>query len=254
MERAAQRSRRDRGAPKALLLDLDDTLLSNPMETFIPGYFAALGEFLAERVPPARLTEALMLGAAAMDRNDGAGPTNAEAFYPVFYGALGLSADDLEPWTERFYRQEFPKLRTLTRPRAAAPRIVEWALERGLQVAIATNPMFPRSAIQQRLDWAGVGVDRYPYALVTFMEESRATKANPAYFTAIAEALGLDPGDCLMVGDHWQWDVVHATEAGLRAYWIAEPEAERPSGAPELVGRGTLDDLLAAAAAGDLGA
>ena len=37
---------------KAILFDMDDTLLVNPMETFIPAYFRALTSYVAHLIPP----------------------------------------------------------------------------------------------------------------------------------------------------------------------------------------------------------
>lgn len=235
---------------KALLLDLDDTLIDNPMDTFIPAYFQALKEWVAEVVPPERFIAELVAATRAMSRNDGAGPTNEEVFAAAFYPALGVPRAELEPLLDRFYREAFPRLAPLTAPRAAAPRILEWALARGLQVVIATNPLFPRTAIEQRMAWGGIGVERFPYALVTSYENCRATKSHPAYYREILAVLGRRPEECLMVGDRWDWDVACAGAAGIPAFWIAAPAAEAPAAGPEPVGRGSLDDFLVAALAG----
>ena len=121
-----------------------------------------------------------------------------------------------------------------------------------MQVVIATNPLFPRTAIEQRMAWGGVGVDRFEYELVTCYENSRATKSSPAYFKDIVEFLGRQPDECLMVGDNWGWDVVCAGEAGLPSYWIAEPDAPQPEPAAEVVGQGNLDGLFAECEDGSL--
>jgi len=235
---------------KALLLDLDDTLIDNPMDSFIPEYFAALREWVAAVVPPERFIAELVAATRAMSFNDGAGPTNEEVFAAAFYPALGVPRAELEPLLDRFYREVFPRLAPLTAPRPAAPRIVKWAFERGLQVVIATNPLFPRTAIEQRMAWGGLGVDRFRYALVTSYENCRATKSSPAYYRGILAVLGRRPDECLMVGDRWDWDVACADAAGIPTYWIAAPGAEAPAADVEPVGRGSLDDLLAALLSG----
>ena len=38
--------------PAAILFDLDDTLLVNSMDTFVPAYLGALTEFMSELVMP----------------------------------------------------------------------------------------------------------------------------------------------------------------------------------------------------------
>ena len=112
-----------------------------------------------------------------------------------------------------------------------------------LETCDATNPLFPRTAIEQRLDWAGVPVTEFDYALVTTYENMHATKDHPAYYHEMLAHLGRQPGECLMVGDNWEWDVATPASVGVRAYWIAEPDEEPPAGGVTPVGQGMLADL-----------
>jgi FMN phosphatase YigB (HAD superfamily) len=237
---------------KALLLDLDDTLIDNPVRTFIPAYFEALKVFVADTVDPDRFIAELLAATRAMDRNDGTGPMNEEVFAETFYPALGVPREVLEPVLGRFYREAFPCLQPMTAPRAAAPKIVEWAARRGLQVVIATNPLFPRTAIEQRMAWGGVGVDRFTFDLVTAYENCRATKSHEAYYRDIVAFLGRRPEECLMVGDNWDWDIACAVRAGIRGFWIALADARPGSSEVEVVGQGSLDAFLQAAVNGEL--
>jgi len=228
---------------KAILFDLDDTLLGNSMETFMPAYFQLLAGYAAHLISPERLLSELMRASRAMMANDGSGPTNEEVFSALFYPALGHERAELEPVFERFYADEFPNLRSLMQLRPEARPLVEWAFEHGLQVVVATNPLFPRTAIEQRLDWAGVPVTKFDYALVTVYEDMHATKNHPAYYREILAHLGRQPGECLMVGDHWDWDVATPASVGIPAYWIAGPDDAPPTDDVTLVGQGTLADL-----------
>jgi FMN phosphatase YigB (HAD superfamily) len=237
---------------RALLLDLDDTLLGNPMETFLPAYFDAMTDFVTEIRPPQRLIQQLIKATRIMDRNDGSGRTNEAVFAEHFFTGLGVDRAAFEPVFARFYAEVFPKLQPLTVPRAAAPEIVRWASDRGLQIVIATNPMFPRTAIEQRMGWAGIGVEHFDFALVTSYENCRATKSNPAYYRGILNDLGRRPAECLMVGDNWDWDIVHASIVGIPGFWIADDRALSPDPSLPLVGRGDLDAFLDFAQNGDL--
>ena len=229
---------------KAILFDLDDTLLDCSLDTFFPAYFSALTSYTAHLVSPQRMMTELRRAMKAMDANDGTGPTNEETFDALFYSAVGYEPKQLRPVFERFYREEFRKLEPLTRTRAAARPLMEWAFERGMQVVVATNPFFPRLAVHQRLEWADVPVDEFGYDLVTTYEIMHATKAHPSYYREILELLGRRPAECLMVGDYWDWDITPPVSLGMQAYWIS-PEADTPaSGEVALLGHGTLDDLL----------
>ena len=105
---------------KAVLLDLDDTLLINDMEVFSPPYFRALLAKVQGVCRPGTFMEALNTGIRAMVANDGRGPTNAEVFAREFYPRLGCPRDDVEPLLEDFYRHDFEDLAYLTAPDPAA--------------------------------------------------------------------------------------------------------------------------------------
>jgi hypothetical protein len=75
--------------PLAILFDLDDTLLANPMDTFVPAYFRALTSFMADELPPRLLIDQLLHATRAMDSNDDPARTNEQAFADAFFPGLG---------------------------------------------------------------------------------------------------------------------------------------------------------------------
>ncbi len=225
---------------RILLLDLDDTLLDNSMSRFIPAYFEALCDALSPWAPPDRLIAELLAGTRAMDAGDGAGPTNAEAFADVFYARLGVPRAELEPQILRFYEERFPSLRDLTRPVDGARELVDRARGLGLRLVVATNPLFPRRAIEERIRWAGFDPSDGTFELITCADDMHATKASPAYYREIVERVGMSPEACLMVGDDWGWDVVQAGRVGIRSWWVASPRAVPPDDRGRPVGQGDL--------------
>lgn len=207
------------GRIRALLLDLDDTLLLNDTDTFLSHYFRALVAKMQGVVPVGRFAEALSVATRAMERNDGTNGTNAEVFAREFFRRVGREPDDVMPLFDDFYAHEFEALQSLTAPDPAARELVAWAFSHGLQVAIATQPMFPRVAILSRLRWAGVPQDEFPYHWVACYEEMHACKPHPHFFREIREGLGRRPDECLMVGDSPDADMP-ARELGLRTYLV----------------------------------
>ncbi len=232
---------------KAILFDLDDTLLHNPMFTFLPAYFQALLEHVVPLVDAERFLQVMMEAIAQMDANDGRRRmTNAEVFAAHFFPALGHAPEELIPVFERFYAESFPRLRSLTRPVPEARPLMEWVFGLGVPVVIATNPVFPLTAIEQRLDWANIPTTEFDYALVTAYDNMHATKSHPAYYREVASFLGLPPEECLMAGNEWEMDITSATRAGISAYWITAPDTPLPSAVPgpgALLGRGSLADF-----------
>ena len=54
-------------------------------------------------------------------------------------------------------------------------------------------------------------------------------KPDPAIYTLAARRLDLPPAAILHVGDSWERDVVPAVAAGMRAVWLAAPDAPAPA-------------------------
>lgn len=230
---------------QAILFDLDDTLLGNNMEHFLPRYFALLGEYARPIFADRRqLLQELLHGTQAMIADLDPTRTNREKFWRTFTERTGLDQAEAEPFFNRFYEEEFPRLQAVTEQRPAARRVVRACFDRGLQVVIATNPLFPRRAIEHRLAWAGVPVTEFDFALVTSYENVHAAKPHAAYYREILARIGAEPETTLMVGDHWENDMAPAAGLGMRVFWIA-PEGAEPPGTPAgdglLVGAGSLE-------------
>ena len=225
--------------PKALLLDLDGTLIANSMETFLPPYFAALTKKLAGLVAPEKLIAQLNASTRVMMANNDPTRTNAEAFAADFFPKIGLPREQLMPLFDDFYTREYRELRAFVKPREGARQIVSRAIAARYAVVIATMPVFPRAAIVQRLEWGNLA--NLPYALITDYETMHASKPNPAYYREIAAQIGCAPGDCVMVGNDVQLDILPARRVGMKTFWITDA-GDLPTDVPA-DWRGTLEDL-----------
>ena len=204
--------------PRALLLDLDDTLLHNDMEDFLPTYFGALMESVAHLMPPEEFFRALHYATQRMMVSTDLSRSNEEVFWHEFEPSLPMPRQELEPVLAQFYEEQFGALRGQTEPVEGAPELVEAAKAAGWKVAIATNPVFPLRAMEHRIAWAGLPLDALDY--VTAYENMRSTKPHPSYFSQIVGDLGVAPGDAVMAGNHLTNDLVGAAEVGLRTFWV----------------------------------
>ena len=233
---------------RAVLLDLDDTLLDNDMQQFLTHYFAALGRRTAQLVAPDQLVSALLASTRVMMNNHDPNITNQQAFDADFFSRLGYPESQVRPIFDFFYEEDFPALKRYTGVRPQARTLVQTLLERGYDVVIATNPMFPRRAIDHRLEWAGV-ID-FPFKLVTSYENSHFCKPNPSYYREILEKVGCHPQEAIMVGDDWGNDIEPAHQAGLHTYRLMDTAQDNTY--PTLGFEGTLADCLAWVQSGGL--
>ncbi len=234
-----------------ILLDLDNTLLGNDMNSFLPPYFAALGQHLGRLLGDKDLYQITHRAVQAIGAGKEPSKTNLDAFLQEFSRGLGHPLETLTPIFETFYQQEYPRLRQYTRPLAEAAPLVRRLLAAGGRVVIATNPLFPAVAIEQRLLWAGLA--GFSFALVTSMDNSHFCKPDPRYYQAILVQLGSRPEETWMVGDDPQNDILPARSIGIKTWWInPAPLGPPPPVVPETDRQGSLADFLAWTEAGGL--
>lgn len=241
-----RRNPADESDTKAILFDLDGTLLVNPMAEFVPAYLNLFCEFVRDLVSPEIFTSSLLEGVQAMESNRDPSSSNEEVFREVFFPRVGIPEDRLAPRLEAFYHDKYPELADLTRPVQGNRQVLEAALRRSLEIVIATNPLFPLTALEQRLAWAGLPVTEYDYSLVTSLELMHAAKPTPEYYLEILNHLSRSPDECLMVGDDWERDILPAMSIGIQVFWI---EGEHFPKSDEVhyrlwLGQGSLEDLL----------
>jgi FMN phosphatase YigB (HAD superfamily) len=227
-----------------VLFDLDDTLLDNDINRFLPGYLNALARHMEPWIPPAQLIQQLLASTGRMTSNTNPAVTLEEAFNADFYPALGKTKAELIGPITDFYEQGFPKLQNLTRPREAAVRLVTILASRGYQVVVATNPLFPRRAITHRLTWAGLPVESVPFALVTSFETFHFSKPQPAYYAEILAQLGWPAQPAVMVGNSLSDDLIPAGQLGIPGFWVRGDQQGSLDGLPAFSRAGGLDEIL----------
>lgn len=204
---------------KCVLFDLDGTLLPFDIDEFTKMYFTHLGGKVAHLIEPKLFMKQLLTSTGVMIANLDAKQTNQKVFLEHFLATVGLSEEILLPLMDHFYEEDFSILQQVTKPDAAARKAVTTVLESGLDVVVATNPIFPLIATQQRLHWAGLG--DIAFKLVTTYENSHFCKPNKEYYEEIAEKIGCQPHECLMVGNDVEEDLA-AAQIGMKTYLVTD--------------------------------
>ena len=223
-----------------LLLDLDGTLLDIDMDVFLKEYMGALAARFSSLMPPKEFIARLWESTGAMAGNVDPSVTNREAFNRHFFPFAGRSAEELEPLFSAFYRDEFPRFGRLTRQMPGARACLDAALGAGWETVIATDPLFPRQAIEERLRWAEI--DDLPFRLVTSYENMHFCKPHAQYFQEILEKVERRPEQCLMVGNDILQDF-GCRKLGIGTFLVDQGRVigDEASFRPDF--RGTLDDL-----------
>lgn len=202
-----------------ILFDLDGTLLPMDNDEFTKGYFSLLVRKLAPYgYDKQELVPAIWTGTAAMVKNDGK-CSNYDVFWKTFAGVLGDRVYEAKPVFDDFYRSEFNNAKSFCGFNEKAEEAVKAAKKLGCRTALASNPLFPVEAQKARVKWAGIDPDSFEF--IASYENLSYCKPNPEYYRAIAEKLGVEPNECLMVGNDVSEDMIAQT-AGMSVFLLTD--------------------------------
>ena len=227
---------------KTILFDLDGTLLPMDQDEFVKYYFGLLAKKLAPHgYDPKVLVGNIWAGTEAMVKNDGS-CLNEEAFWTCFSRFSDHDVRRDEPIFREFYENEFSGARAACGFHPKAAETIRTLKEKGYRLILATNPLFPAVATENRIRWAGL--EPGDFELYTTYENSCRCKPNPDYYRDILKKIGADPAECLMVGN----DAVEDTAAenlGIRVFLLTDCLINKHGVDISRYPQGSFDELLA---------
>ncbi len=214
--------------------DLDDTLLQLSSD-FIPTYMKTLSTYMDEEFPDkAPLADAFLNISTRMMQKPCDNEWLEDFFYRGFEEDTGLSRNDIERPLQEFYAKPFATLRRLSSPVFGVTGLLATLRAKGYRVALLTSALFPKKAIDWRLEWAGL--EGFSFDWRTSLETVHTTKPQPDYYREAAEMMHSDPSEWLMVGNNLIEDIIPAHTAGMAVWWaqaLLTPQeiARLPTGA-----------------------
>ncbi|MFW6410109.1 MAG: HAD family hydrolase, partial [Halanaerobiales bacterium] len=121
-------------------------------------------------------------------------------------------------------------------------KLVEMLREAGYKLVLATNPLFPHIAVVERMKWAGINPGDFDF--ISSYEKLHFSKPNPDFFIELTNRTGVEPKNCVMIGNDVQEDLV-ASELGMKTFLIEDyiiDRSEGPHYTPDW--RGSLEELI----------
>lgn len=224
-----------------ILFDLDGTLLPMDQDVFTESYFKMLCKKMASFGYDAdELVGAVWQGTLAMMKNDGS-RINEDAFWQVFSGIYGEKAMADKPHFDAFYRDEFQLAKSECGYDPAAKETVSQLKAMGCRVALATNPLFPASATESRIRWAGFEPE--DFEVYTTYENIGYCKPNLDYYREVAKQLNCNAEECLMVGNDVNDDMA-AADIGMKVFLLTDCLINRDDKDISAYPQGSFGDLL----------
>jgi HAD superfamily hydrolase (TIGR01549 family) len=205
---------------KAVLLDLDNTLLRNPSKRFTVEYFRLLDLYFANLWDVDRISQSIIASVVQMGRD--IEHSNMTAMLRPMAEAAQRTTDEVQRAFADFLTAVYPQLRNCVEPVPHAAQLVQTLQHQGYAVAIATNPVYPAEAIRQRLIWAKLPSRFEDYAFVSHAENTHFIKPDAAYYAEIIARIGVEPDETVMIGDSLENDIEPAASIGIHTYHVTD--------------------------------
>lgn len=226
---------------KAVLFDLDGTLLPMDQDVFVRTYFGAISKKLAHRgYDPKELVSVIWQGTGEMIKNDGTN-TNETVFWNTFKSIYGENYIKDLPYFDKFYEENFDDIKSVCSLNPKSAETVYALKDKGLRVILATNPIFPKIATEKRIAWAGLSPK--DFELFTTYENICCSKPNLKYYEEILKRTGLKADECLMVGNDVGDDMV-AEKLGMKVFLLTDCLINKDNVDITKYPKGSFDSLM----------
>jgi FMN phosphatase YigB (HAD superfamily) len=206
--------------PKILLLDLDGTLLGSRKAVaqiiFISSFATKVRR---EKLGPLSALRFLKELRASMEQPETFDLTNAGRADVIYRKWLKNASIPLPQLIHGVFETMKPGFYTMK----GAAEFLKWAKEEKFRLVLATNPLWPRSVVEMRLGWGGLGPEAFEF--ITSAENMHYCKLQRHYYPELLSHLGARAQDCVMVGDSLVKDA-HSAEAGIRFFHFNPREIE----------------------------
>lgn len=224
-----------------VLFDLDGTLLPLDMEKFTEIYFYQMGLVFHDLIDPKLLVKNIWIATETMVQSLDQ-QTNEVNFMKKFGELVG--EDVLPIYQQRFmefYDEGFLKVKNSIFDVPAIKESVAILKQKGYEMVIATNPLFPEKAIHHRIRWAGFQPEDFKY--ITSYERNHFCKPQLQFYHELLKETGKVPEQCLMVGNDVQEDMI-ISQLGVETYLITNHLIHRNKEPIQSSHQGTYQDFF----------
>lgn len=228
---------------QAILFDIEGTLTNVDAADFMRNYLGILAPRFAHLLSSDKFSKQLLKSLEIAKNEPKPGQTNMQTFYDDFSRATGQSFQTLRPIFAEFYESDFPTLRCLTQPIPQGVKVVEYAIQQGFLIAVASNPLMPLTAMCEQVRWAGLTPEHFK--VIPALDNFHYCKPHLGFFREVAESLGVKPDSCLLVSEHTA-DMI-CRELGMKLFYVGTLGSEMQTDYA-----GQLDDLFRLISQGNL--
>jgi len=206
---------------RAVLFDIDNTLILYDEFEFFRQYIPRASAVFADIIPPESFADTIISATQKMMQNDGS-LKNRELFLSFFCGDRPDLREDLWERFIEFYRTGFPALQDMLTAPPGIQEVFSRLQQLDIILGAASNPIWPEEVQEMRISWSGINADVFSY--ITHIENMSYCKPREEYYYEISRHLQVPPEECLMVGNDRINDLA-AGRAGMKTYLTTDSDS-----------------------------
>lgn len=207
---------------KAVLLDLDNTLLHNPDRQFALAFMQAMDSHFKQTTNIDNVSSLFRKGIQTLSSHRDMMLTNTQVMEKIISDTTDIPIEQIQETLFSFYNTQYRDLERHTSPIANTQQLIDHILAQDIAVAIVTNPIYPQFAIHARLEWAGLSSYINEFSFITHSDNMHFSKPHPAYYAEVVARIGIEFDEALIVGDSEVNDIQPARRVGLHTFHITE--------------------------------
>jgi FMN phosphatase YigB (HAD superfamily) len=225
---------------KTFIFDLDGTLLTMDTDLFMNIYFGEMTKHFSGTIGGQFLIDAILASTKTTVMNT-EHVTNEEVFWSDFNVRMANHKDIFSNQIENYYNTGYLNTKKATKINENMTMAVKLLKDKGYDVVIATNPLFPRKAILDRVKWAGFEPEDFRY--ITSFEKNHYCKPHLEFYKEVLSEIGRQAHECIMVGNDAQEDMVIST-LGVKTWLVEDCLINRKDEIPPVDYKGTSKMFL----------
>lgn len=225
---------------KNIIFDLDGTLINTKQEKFNKHFFQIIYErFEEEGYDGKRICEFIIEGIILMLKNGGK-ESNEKVFIKNLITRSNIDQKNLERIFDKFYDTDYERLFDCIEKIEVMNQIINILKDKGYNLILATNPLFPRIAIEKRASWGKIDCRLFSY--ITSFENSSYCKPNINYYKEIMDKNNLSIEETMMIGNDLVEDL-EIEKLGIPCYIVLD-NVINVSNLNNCARKGNYSDLL----------
>lgn len=201
-----------------IIFDLDGTLLPMNIDKFMKIYFDEMSNHFKDIISPKKLIDNIWASTRAMVINT-EDKTNEEVFMSDFSKRIDENLECYLEEFDKFYDDGFLKTKNAVEENDLVKKSINMLKDKGYNLVLATNPLFPKKAIIHRIKWANLDPNDFTY--ITSYENNHYCKPQIKFYEEVLSDIGKTPNECIMVGNDVQEDLI-AGKLGIKTYLIKD--------------------------------